>query len=133
MVYRKEKKENKFLLLKYPPEGREKDYWGLPKGHIEEGEPVKEAAFRELSEETGIERREIRVIPGFKEANKYYFKQKEETIFKIVIYFLAETKKETIKVSHEHTDFKWVNFDQAMKLIPYKNTREIVRKAKKFI
>ena len=52
VIYKKEKGEVKFLLLKYPSENRERDYWGLPKGHIEEGESVKEAAFRELFEET---------------------------------------------------------------------------------
>ena len=133
VIYRKEKEEIKFLLLKYPSENRERDYWGLPKGHIEEDESVKEAAIRELLEETGIEEEEIKVRPGFREVNKYYFKHDGETIFKIVIYFLAQTKKETVKVSHEHADFKWVDFDQAMELMPYKNTRKIVKKAKEFI
>ena len=133
VIYKKEKGEVKFLLLKYPSENRERDYWGLPKGHIEEGESVKEAAFRELFEETGIEKEEVEINPEFREINKYHFKHEGETIFKIVIYFLAETKKETIKVSHEHTDFKWANLDQAMKLMPFKNTREIVKEAKEFI
>ena len=130
VIYRKEKEEVKFLLLKYPSENRERDYWGLPKGHIEEGESVKEAALRELFEETGIEEDEIKIRSGFREVNKYHFKYEGEVIFKIVIYFLAQTKKETVKVSHEHTDFKWVDFNQAMNLMPYKNAREIVKKAK---
>ena len=133
VIYKKEKGVIKFLLLKYPSENRERDYWGLPKGHIEEGESVKETAIRELLEETGIEEEEIETHPGFREVNKYHFKHEGETIFKIVIYFLAQTKKETVKVSHEHTDFKWVDFDQAMELMPYKNTRKIVKKAKEFI
>ena len=29
--------------------------WGLPGGHVEEGEPFEAAAYRELAEETGIE------------------------------------------------------------------------------
>ncbi|MGM0439042.1 MAG: bis(5'-nucleosyl)-tetraphosphatase [Patescibacteria group bacterium] len=133
VIYRKEKGEIKFLLLKYPSDGREVDYWGLPKGHIENKESVEEAALRELFEETGIKEKEIDVKEGFREVNKYYFKHEGDSIFKIVVYFLAQTKKETITVSHEHSDFKWANFDQAMKLIPFKNTKKIVKKAKEFI
>jgi len=133
VIYRKENDKTLFLLLKYPSEDRETDYWGLPKGHIEEGEEVKEAALRELFEETSIEESEIKITPGFREVNKYYFKHEGETIFKIVIYFLAESKRETIKISQEHSDFRWVDFKEAMKLMPFENTRKIVKKAKDFI
>ncbi len=133
VIYKKEKEKIEFLLLKYPSENRERDYWGLPKGHIEKGESAKEAALRELHEETGLKESEIKTYPEFRETNKYYFKHEGETIFKIVIYFLAQTEKETITVSHEHSDFKWVDLNQAMKLIPFKNIREIVKKANGFI
>lgn len=133
VIYRKEKEDVKFLLLKYPSEKRDRPYWGLPKGHIEEGESPKEAAFRELFEETGIKEEEVKVSKDFKEFNKYHFKKDEETIFKIVIYFLAKTKRETVKISHEHTDYKWVGFEEAMKLMPFEDAKNVVKKAKKAI
>ncbi len=133
VVYRMVNNEPLYLLLKYPPTKKEPDYWGLPKGHIEGEESPKEAAFRELFEETGIKQEEIEVIPDFKEWNKYFFKQKGKTIFKLVIYFLAKTKKETIKVSDEHVDYKWATFEKAMKLMPFKDSKKIVKKARKAI
>lgn len=135
VIYRYQDGKIMFLLLKYPPskEAKDVDYWGLPKGHLEGEEGLLEAALRELQEETGLQEEDLEIKEDFKEWNKYFFKHEGETIFKIVSYFLAETKKETITVSHEHSDFKWATFKEAMKLIPFDNTKKIVRKANKFI
>ncbi len=133
VVYRMEEKEPLFLLLKYPPRDGRNDYWGLPKGHIEKGEKPAEAARRELCEETGVKEKEIKINPDFKEWTKYIFKKDRQPVFKIVIYFLAETKKETVKISEEHVDYRWTTFKEAKKLIPFEDTVKIIEKAKKFI
>ena len=44
----------KFLLM------RHRDRWDLPKGHVEPGEGIREAALRETEEETGIDRQTTR-------------------------------------------------------------------------
>lgn len=36
--------------------------WSLPKGHIEDGETPLDAALREIEEETGISREELRLV-----------------------------------------------------------------------
>lgn len=131
IIYRKDEEETLFLLLKYPSE--EEEYWGLPKGHIEAQEEELKTAKRELREETGLTEEDIEIIPEFRDWIKYYFKQEDETIFKIVIYFLAQSKKKAVKLSEEHIDYKWSNFAEVQKSVPFENTREIINKAQEFI
>lgn len=100
--------------------------WGLPKGIIEKNETSEEAALREISEEVGLKDLDIKEKLG---EVKYFYKLKGETIFKIVIFFLIESKSEKTKISWEIKDAKWFSPEEAIKTIEYKNTKGIVKKA----
>lgn len=50
VVYQMRAKEPYYLLLK----SATSDFWGFPKGHLENTESALEAAEREIREETGI-------------------------------------------------------------------------------
>lgn len=47
-------KNNKVVLAKYPEGNAKAGYYEIPGGKIEEGETAKQAAIREVKEETGI-------------------------------------------------------------------------------
>lgn len=115
-----------FLLLHYP-----QGHWDFPKGHIESGETEEQAALRELEEETGIS--DGNLIPGFREAITYFFQRGENTIHKTVAFFLAGTKTNAVRISHEHKGFKWLSFDSAMKQLTFENARKRLESANKFI
>jgi len=119
-------KECEFLLLHYP-EG----HWDLPKGHTEKGEEEVATALRELEEETGIKKGEI--LDGFKEKTHYFFKKKDDLISKTVMFFLVRTDSKNIKISFEHQNYIWLKCDDAIKKITFKNVKEIVEKAMKYI
>lgn len=136
-------KEIKYLLLHYPSSAkaakprsrvtslRGRDYWDLPKGHIEKGEKEIETVKREVKEETGLE--DIKIIEGFKEWIKYFFRFKSKTIFKIVTFYLAETKEKEIKISGEHIGYAWLAYKQALEQLTFKNAKDILRKAHQFL
>lgn len=146
IVFRKEKNKIYYLLLHY-----ETGHWGFPKGHVEKEETEIETLIREIKEETGIS--DLKIIEGFKDYVKYFFRpnfksisKKKETkkktnkksknkdlIFKIVIFYLVQTKRKKVKLSFEHIGYKWLSYQEALKRLTFKNTKEILKKANKFL
>ncbi|MBU1135987.1 MAG: NUDIX domain-containing protein [Nanoarchaeota archaeon] len=128
VIYCIDNEQTKFLLLKYP------SYWGFSKGLIEEGESEKETALRELEEETGIPN--VEIIPNFEFRQNWFFKHQGNIIRKSAVYFLSKVENkfiDKIKLSPEHTDFKWLNFDNAIKKIEIKQNKEMLKKAYDFL
>jgi len=142
IIFHKNKKIE-YLLLHYPSGSRTskprsrvtslrgRDYWDLPKGHIEKGEKEIDAVKREVQEETGLE--DIKIIDGFKEWIKYFFRHKNKTIFKMVTFYLAETKTKNIKISPEHIGYKWLSYEEALGQLTFNNAKEILKRAKDFL
>ena len=115
-----------FLILKYPS-----GHWDFVKGNIDEGEKEKETVRRELFEETGISNLEIH--QGFNEKVEYNYYKKNNKVHKIVSYYLAETDQKEVKLSFEHLDSKWSDYEDLMKLITFENSREILKKGNESI
>lgn len=105
----------------------EHSYWGFPKGIVDAGETDEEAARRELAEETGLT--DIRIIPGFKTTDKYFYQREKKKIFKTVTFYAAELKSGEVRLSYEHSDYVWVSPEEAMGLIKYRSLREVLRRA----
>jgi len=111
-----------FLVLKYPG-----GHWDFVKGKIENSEEPKQTAIRETKEETGII--DVEFIDGFYEEISYTFYVKNEEIGKKVIFYLGKTKSTDVLLSHEHIDFVWLDFEDAMEKITYDNAKRILVKA----
>ncbi|HLD49151.1 MAG TPA: NUDIX domain-containing protein, partial [archaeon] len=105
--------------------------WDYVKGHVEKGESEEETLLREAKEEAGL--MDLKIIDGFKEKIKYFFKADGKLISKEVVFYLAETKTEEIVLSHEHKDFRWLSFEKARDLVTFKNAKELLKKADAFL
>lgn len=126
VVYRRTSKKTQILFVLDPY-----SKWALPKGHIEPGESRKAAARREIEEETGIPRGDLRVVKKLGKL-KYRFTFKGQKIYKKVYFYLLEavTKAEIRPRPEEKiTDVKWVNVAEAVEFSAYKNAEKILRKA----
>ena len=108
-----------------------KPLWEFPKGGVDEGETVLQAALRELFEETGISEEEVRLIPEFQRTEDYRFTSgrtdKRSLIHKQVTYFLGETAKSDITLSvKESSEFAWLPLAEAMKKLRYKERKKLL-------
>ena len=122
VIFLEKSKEILFLLLHYPT-----GHWDFVKGKIESGETESETALREAKEETGIS--DLKFIDGYKEKINYNFQYEGELIYKEVVFFLAKTETEEIKISHEHLDYSWLNYKNALKKTTYQNAKNVLTKA----
>ena len=126
VLFRNDSGKNEFLLLNYPQR-----HWDFIKGKVEEGETPHETALRETKEETGIS--DIEFIDGFEESVEYDFKFKNEDIHKKVIFFLAKTSEKKVSLSHEHNDFVWLEYDDALKKTTFRNAKNVLSKTNEFL
>ncbi len=115
------------LLLQYP-----QGHWSFPKGHIEEDDNDHFAtAKRELLEETGIS--EVSIIDGWMSRTEYTFFSKGTPTTKQVFWYLANTDELNVKLSHEHTNYMWVNFDEAYEQLTFDQEVDLLHSAKNFL
>ena len=118
--------DRKFLLLNYPSK-----HWDFVKGKMEKGETTHQTAIREAKEETGIT--DITFVENFEEWIKYNFKYQGELVQKKVVFFLAETKTKEIKISHEHSGYTWLDYNESMEKTTFDNAKTVLTKAQKIL
>lgn len=138
VVYLIENPHPKFLLLKNT---LKTTYWEFPKGKIEDGESIEEAAKRETEEETAL--KNLKIIKGFKHTISWFYKFQNNLISKEASYLLVKVPEEDKnKVSiipkekdkpQEHQEFAWLNIEEARERMKIKSNREMLDSAYKFI
>jgi dATP pyrophosphohydrolase len=121
ILYKWEKGEPNYLLLK-----RNKElggYWQPVTGFIEEQETNREAALRELSEETGIE-----IYERVTDPNHYFFFDMNGLKCSVSVLAVEVTNPPAIKISFEHTAHQWLRYPDARKTLYWENNVETLDK-----
>ncbi len=123
VIFFQENDSREYLLLHYVT-----GHWDFPKGKVESGETLKQAAVRELKEETGLE---ATIVPGFSSSLSYTFKDymDKKSAHKQVTFFVGQVKSKSVVLSDEHIGYKWVSYKDALNLLTYDNARAILNQA----
>jgi 8-oxo-dGTP diphosphatase len=129
VVYRRNKGIIEVALI------RVRDRWGLPKGQVEEGEGLQEAALREVREETGLEGKIVAKLGDI----TYWYTNKTKDgetirIFKRVYFYLIRYLRGDIsRHDQEVEEARWFPLTEARRQISYPTERDILNKAKVFL
>lgn len=129
IVYRRNKGATEVALI------RVRNRWCLPKGHVEEGEGVQEAALREVREETGLEGK---VVTRLGDITYWYMNKTKEgepvRIFKRVYFYLIRYLRGDVRRHDEEVeDVSWTPIGEAVKKLAYPTERKMMRKAQAFL
>jgi 8-oxo-dGTP pyrophosphatase MutT (NUDIX family) len=131
ITFRKEGQGILYLLLHHGG-----SYWNFPKGRQEGLETEMQSALRELQEETGIIN--IKIIEGFRDEYDYDFDFEiedgvKEKVYKNAIFFLGEVADDKVKISDEHIDFGWFDYETALKRMFHQEGQNSLKKAHQFL
>jgi 8-oxo-dGTP pyrophosphatase MutT (NUDIX family) len=102
--------------------------WGLPKGHLEEGEAHSEAAVREVEEETGL--RGLVLGPELGEID-WVFRSGRQRIHKFCRFFLMASHEgePAPQLDEGITEVRWLPVAEAERTVTYENARDMIRRA----
>jgi 8-oxo-dGTP pyrophosphatase MutT (NUDIX family) len=119
-----EPKARRYLLLHEPAEER----WCFPKGHVEPGETLLEAARREVSEECGLTDLDFREELG-EVAYRFYQPRRGRNVFKTSVYFLAFAIKTETTLESTFDEARWESAPAAERLLKFENDRRMLAAA----
>ena len=111
---------NKALLLRRAANDPvNPDRWSFAGGMLDAGESFEQGVVREAFEETGLRVRPVSVNETFA------FPVKEPHTYVVGVSFICEATSTDVKLSHEHSDFKWVALNQSFEEYSKSIQREI--------
>jgi 8-oxo-dGTP pyrophosphatase MutT (NUDIX family) len=117
-------KENRILLLHEAVEDR----WCFPKGHVEHGESLLEAARREIAEECGLTELDFRGELG-EVAYRFYEPARDLNVFKTAVYFLAFAAKTGTTLEAGFDQARWADGRTAASLLRFDNDKRMLATA----
>jgi len=116
-ICRKTDKGDMFLLLKRSDNAKiYPGIWQMITGTIESHEHTKETLLRELEEETGLKPVKLYSIPR---VNTFYLAISDKICMSPV--FLALVDTDEIRISEEHSEYRWASYELARDIIHWPN------------
>lgn len=111
-----------YLMLKRSSGKYYEHLWQGVAGKIEKGETAVQAVVRELEEETG--KKPVKIFAADHIAS--FYDARNDRILMVPI-FGIEVEDSEVQLSEEHSEYKWVSFEEALALLTWKGQKEGLR------
>lgn len=122
-VFRIRNSKMEFLILKRADGEIYSGIWQMVTGKIEHGEKAYETALREVEEETELKIEKLWVVPN---VNTFYSSE-EDAIYNVPVFATQVSSKSDVKLSSEHSDYKWVEPDEAEESFAWEGQKKSLR------
>lgn len=123
------KKENKLKVLLLNSEGE----WVFPKGHVEANETELDAAIRELYEESNVKVCAQESIGQVDEYKFYFSGENAVKVIKVFAFIINDEREITYNKNEGFIDGKWVEVDEALKMLKHNDAKNALEKTIKKI
>lgn len=125
VILRKTGDVHQVLLLRRS--GFLKGEWCQVAGNIEKGEKAWQAVLREMREETNLVPQKLFSAD---QCEQFYEVNRDSIwIAPIFVAFILNDQK--VKINREHTEFRWVSFDEAISMVPFPGQKRMLEHIQK--
>lgn len=121
-VFRQTENGIVFLLLKRADTKQYEHLWQGVAGKIERDESAHQTVIRELKEETGLLPKRM-----FTADHVSRFYESHSDRLNLVPVFGIEVESDEVQLSVEHIEFRWVDVEEALKLLVWKGQKEAIQ------
>ncbi len=98
--------------------------WEFVKGEVRSDEALIDAVSREIKQETGIN---VKIHSFMPYSYSYSYFKNLNFVDSDVACFVAEAKNSDVKLSQEHSHYKWLDYDDALKIIDFKGPKTFLK------
>ncbi len=121
-IFREVKNGLEFLLLKRNENQIYPGLWQMVTGKMKDGETAHQTALREIKEETSLKPSKLWVVPNVDS----FYSHENNYISMMPVFAALVDNNSSCKISDEHCDYKWVNPEEAKKLLAWVGQRTSV-------
>ena len=121
-IIKKEEQGLKTLIMKRASNQMYPNIWQMVTGKISENEKAYEAAIREIKEETNLEIDKLFIVPNV----NYFYNNFDDSITIIPVFAAIITSGKNLKISHEHSEYKWCSVEEAKKKFAWQGQKKSI-------